>query len=130
MPQRGMRVVEIVTLALAVGASGALACDRPLTPDDGGGPSRPRRAADRDRPAHRERLVRRDLRARRRGADGQLGWPPPATFTFNGGYWTVDAGLPGRRGRAKRTGGFAGSTSYDAQGVPASYRYEEQGQVL
>jgi hypothetical protein len=123
-----MRVVEILTLALAVVASGAPACERSLSPPTGagrlsaeGGPiATPLPAAS------ASCLVTYEPG----GVALTASWDAPTrTFTLNGSYWTVDDGSRVVE-EGVTDGQFRMFHSYDARGVPASYRYEEQGQLL
>jgi hypothetical protein len=124
MSHRGIRVVGIVTMAVV----GSLACDdRQLTPQTGAGRLGPEGLplATALPAASAWCIVTYEP-----GDAITASWDAPSrTFAYNGGYWTVDAG--GRVVEEGETGGrWRIFRDYDARGVPANYRYEEQGQVL
>jgi hypothetical protein len=126
MPQQGMRVVGIV--ALAVVALGAPACERSLSPQTGAGRLSPEGLPIATAlPAASSWCI---VTYGPGGAAEVASWDAPTrTFINNGDYWTVDDGS-----RVVEEGAIDGKwrmfRSYDARGVPAGYRYEEQGQAL
>jgi hypothetical protein len=125
MSHRGMRVVGISLLVVI----GAPACERQLRPPSGAG-----RISLEGLPiatslpsASMWCIVTYQPPT---GASITASWDAPTrTLAFNGRYWTLDAGLHVVE-EGQSDGRYRMIRSYDAHGVPTSYRYEEYGQTL